>query len=259
MIRRKHSNSVMNPPASRTGIGCTGIGKAMLGVALGLGLAGGLAGCGPLVKFGDEGPPPSLFALRSLEPEGSQPRALPTPLLVAPPDTIAELRPPRIAVFTSLTGVSYLPASRWIDPPARLMTRLLEDRLRQASTGVVITPRQFEVGYNYRLNTRLTGFHVDAQNGRHIARVELEASLITAPSASAPEQQMVGTRRFSAERELASVEPRHVTESLNAAANDVMTQLIEWLTALGTTPQGRVPAPAQEVTPPVEVPPEGGK
>lgn len=250
MIRRKPSNSVTNLLAAPASLGRG---------ALGLALALGLAGCGPLVKFGEDGPPPSLYALRSVAPEGVQPRALPSPLLVAPPDTIAELRPPRIAVFTSLTGVSYLPASRWIDPPARLMTRLLEDRLRQASTGIVITPRQFEVGYNYRLNTRLTGFHVDAQSSRHVARVELEASLITAPSAQAPEQQMVGTRRFSAERELSSVEPRHVSENLNAAANDVMTQLVEWLATLGSSPQGRVPAPAQEVTPPAEVPPEGGK
>lgn len=226
---------------------------------LGLGLAASLAACGPLVKFGDDGPPPSLFALRSVEPEGITPRALPTPMLVAPPDTIAELRPPRIAVFTSLTGVSYLPASRWIDPPARLMTRLLEDRLRQASTGIVITPRQFEVGYSYRLNTRLTGFHVDARNGGHVARVELEASLITAPKATAPEQEMVGTRRFSAQRDLASVEPKHVSEGLNAAANDVMTQLVDWLASLGASPQGRVPALPKEATPPVETPPNGTK
>lgn len=254
MTRRKLSNPVVNLLAT-----CAPRARAMLGLALGLGLAGGLAGCGPLVKFGEDGPPPSLFALRSVEPEGIQARALATPLLVAPPDTIAELRPPRIAVFTSLTGVSYLPASRWIDPPARLMTRLLEDRLRQASTGIVITPRQFEVGYKYRLNSRLTGFHVDAQSGRHIARVELEASLITAPNANTPEQEMVGTRRFSAERELASVEPRHVSENLNAAANDVMTQLVDWLASLGPNPQGRTPAPAQELTPPTEVPPEGAK
>lgn len=254
MILRSLSKSVM-VPATLT----RAASRAALSLTLGLGLAGGLAGCGPLVKFGDDGPPPGLYALRSVPPEGVTPRALPTPMLVAPPDTIAELRPPRIAVFTSLTGVSYLPASRWVDPPARLMTRLLEDRLRDASTGIVITPRQFEVGYNYRLNSRLTGFHVDARNGGHIARVELEASIITAPKATAPEQEVVGTRKFTAERELASVEPRHVTESLNAAANDVMTQMVEWLTSLGPTPRGRMPAPAQEVTPPVEAPPEGAK
>ena len=226
---------------------------------LGLALAGGLAACGPLVQFGEEGPPPSLFALRSVTPEGSQPRTMPSPLLVTPPETIAELRPPRIAVFTSLTGVSYLPGSRWIDPPARLMTRLLEDRLRQASTGIVITPRQFEVGYNYRLNSRLTGFHVDVEEGRHLVRVELEATLITAPSASRPEQEIVGTARFNAERELTSVEPRQVTESLNAAANDVATQLVEWLTSMGATPKGRTPAPPQEVVPPPINPPDGAK
>lgn len=233
--------------------------KAALAAALGLGLAGGLSACGPLVKFGDDSPPPGLFALRSVEPEGLQPRALPTPLLVTPPDTLAELRPPRIAVFTSLTGVSYLPASRWVDPPARLITRLLEDRLRSASSGIVITPRQFEVGYTYRLNSRLTGFHVDARNGGHVATVEIEASLITAPTANSPEQKIVGTRRFVAERQLVSVQPKHVTESLNAAANDAVSQLVEWLASLGPAPQGRGPAPAQETTPPVTTPQDGAK
>lgn len=227
--------------------------------ALGLGLAASLAACGPLVKLGDDGPPPGLFALRSVEPEGLQPRALPSPLLVTPPDTLAELRPPRIAVFTSLTGVSYLPASRWVDPPARLMTRLMEDRLRSASTGIVITPRQFEVGYAYRLNSRLTGFHVDARDGGHVARVEIEASLITGPTIGSPQQKIVATRRFAAERQLASVQPRHVTESLNAAANDAVSQLVEWLATLGPAPQGHTPAPAQETAPPVTTPQDGAK
>lgn len=230
------------------------------GLALAAGLAASLSACGPLVKLGDDSPPPSLFALRSAEPEGAEtaPRALPSPLLLTPPDTIAELRPPRIAVFTSLTGVSYLPASRWVDPPARLMARLLEDRLREASSGLVITPRQFEVGYNYRLNTRLTKFHVDARNGDHIARVRIEAALLTAPSAKLPDQLVVGTRSFEAERPLASTNPKHVTENLNAAANDVATQLANWLATLGPAPQGLTPAPASETTPPVTTP-EGGK
>ena len=247
MIRRKPSNTAV-----------------LSKITLGLVLASGLTACGPLVEFGDNSPPPSLFALRSAEPEAeagaeAAPRALPTPLLIAPPDTIAELRPPRIAVFTSLTGVSYLPASRWVDPPARLMARLLEDRLRQASAGLVITPRQFEVGYNYRLNTRLTGFHVDARNGKHIAKVELEATLLTAPRADAPEQRVVSTRRFTAERELASVNAKHVTENLNTAANAAATQLVDWLATLGPAPQGRMPAPPSETAPPVETPPDGAK
>lgn len=226
---------------------------------LGLVLAGGLAACGPLVKLGDDGPPPSLYALRSVEPDGAEAsRDLPNPLLITPPDTVAELRPPRIAVVTSLTGVSYLPGSRWVDPPARLMARLLEDRLRQSSSGIVLTPRQFEVGYNYRLNTRLTGFQVDARNGGHVARVEMEATLLTAPSPDAPEQRVVGVRRFAAERELASVEPKHVTENLNTAANDAVTQLVNWLADLGPAPRGRAPAPPAETTPPPVLPPENG-
>ena len=233
--------------------------RTMLAVGLGFGLAGGLAACGPLIRIGEEGPPPGLYALRAVPPEGSVQRAMPSPLLVTPPETIAELRPPRIAVFTSLTGVAYLPNARWVDPPARLMTRLLEDRLQDASTGIVITPRQFEVGYNYLLNSRLTGFNLDVRDGTHFARVELEASLITAPTASAPDQEIVGVQRFSATRQLSSLDPLSVTENLNAAANDVATQLANWLSGFGPMPQGYMPAPLRETLPPSVTPSDGAK
>lgn len=224
--------------------------RAASGMSLVLAL--GLAACGPIVEFGNSGPPPSLYALRSAAPEPVTPRALPSPLMVATPDPIAELRPPRIAVFTSLTGVSYLPDSRWIDPPSRLMARLLEERLREASSGVVLSPRQFEVGYDYRLNTRLVGFHVDATNGNHIARVALEAVLLRPGTAQSPAPGVVGTARFQAERPLRSVQPDHVTETLNAAANDVATQLIAWVAGLdtGAPRQPQPPVPPADATSP---------
>jgi|GEM_PF-1884439 len=225
-------------------------GKSATWAALGLTLALGLAACGPLVEFGNSGPPPSLYALRSATTEDETPRALPSPLMVATPDPIAELRPPRIAVFTSLTGVSYLPNSRWIDPPSRLMARLLEERLRRASSGMVLSPRQFDVGYDFRLNTRLVGFHVDATGGEHTARVALEAVLLRTPTKDMPAPQVIASARFATERPLRSVQPDHVTETLNAAANEVAAQLIDWIAGLNVNAPAQTPASLPPATAP---------
>lgn len=187
-----------------------------------------LSGCGPLVQFGSDEAPAPLFSLRASSRE-AQKLALPSPLLVSEPEPIAELRPPRIAVFTSTTGVSYLPQSRWVDPPARLVARLLEERIRDSSSGLVLGPRQFEVSYDHRLISRLTDFNIVVREGRHIARVGLEASLLSSPQSLKPAVQVVQTTKLTAERDLSSLDPKYVTESLNDAANDVATQLVMWL------------------------------
>lgn len=199
-----------------------------------LALFAGLAGCGPLVKIGDDAPPLSLHTLRVLEPLPAM--ALPTPLLVDEPEAVAELRSPRMAVRTSPTGIEYLARARWVDPPARLFSKLLEEQLRFAADGQVLSFRQIDAPFAYRLNSRLIDFHVDVSDKDNPrARVSLYLTLLTAPN-----PRVVSVTRVDVAAPLASTRPDAVAVTMNELANAAARQIADWLAAVPTA-SGRKP------------------
>lgn len=178
--------------------------------------------CGPIISIGDQSPPPSLYTLRLADNVASV--NLPSPILIDEPEASAELKSYRIPVRTSQTGIQFLSGARLVDPPSRLFGHLLEDRLSRASPGKVLGPHQLDAAHAFKLAGRLTDFHLDLSDGAPVARVTYVASL-----SSSPRTRILSTHRFTAQSPVASSSPEEVIKGMNIAANQIASDVTQWL------------------------------
>lgn len=178
-----------------------------------------LAAC---VSFGED-PPAQLMTLtattqlaagpaRTVDPDRAVQVGVPTV-----PQALATLRVP---VQTGPTGVAYLKDARWSEPPNRLFRNLMAEVITQRTGRPVLDPRQFSVAAGVRLTGGMKSFGLDAASGAVV--VVYDATLARGTAA-------LQTRRFEARVPVASQDTAGVSPALNQAANQVATEVSDWI------------------------------
>ncbi|AHE56493.1 ABC-type transport auxiliary lipoprotein family protein [Sphingomonas sanxanigenens] len=187
---------------------------------LALAAALALGGC---ISFGED-PPPSLLTLSATS------SVAPGKILTAKPDAAiavlvprvpAALATTRVPVQSGATQVAYLKEAVWVEAPARLFERLLEETIGARTGRVVIGPRDYAGAPGMRLSGELQNFGLDAT--RMEAVVTYDAVLQRDGS------DEVMTRRFEARVPAGEAKPEPVGRAINEAANKVADEVTAWL------------------------------
>jgi cholesterol transport system auxiliary component len=187
-------------------------------------LPAALAACslGGLLGGGAK-PPPVLFTLTSQATAPAQAArsvAVGQAVTIQAPSVPRELRTNRVPVQVSPTEIQYVTNLQWVDTPDRLFQSLLEETVRRTTNRVVLNPAQSALDPGLVVTGQLNRFGYDAQQGSVV--VQYDASLATQNGAQ------VESRRFEA-RVPADGTAATVAPGLNDAANQVATQVAQWI------------------------------
>jgi cholesterol transport system auxiliary component len=116
--------------------------------------------------------------------------------------------------------VAYVKDAFWVDTPNDLFRRLLSETIASRTGRVALDPLQTTFNPGNRLTGQLQNFGIDAP--RMQAVVTYDAALATGP-------ETVVTRRFEARVPVAAIDRANVAPALNAAANQVATEVAAWI------------------------------
>lgn len=190
--------------------------------ALAAGAALMVSGC---VSLGVE-PPERLLTLSStaVAPAGSGASTGPEngagTIAVMTPEVPAKLDVLRVPVNVSETEIAYLQDAFWVEKPARLFRRLLGETLRTRGAALVFDTDDAPVLASQSVRGTLLDMTYDAPSGSVIVRFEAIRS---------GADGRVVSRRFEAREEGVVAEPAFVGPALNRAANQVASEVAEWL------------------------------
>ncbi|MEZ5709357.1 MAG: ABC-type transport auxiliary lipoprotein family protein [Blastomonas sp.] len=184
-----------------------------------LSLAAMLASCVSL----SQDPPPQLLTLTS----DAAPAAgamvssdVPGAIVVEIPDAERAIDTNRIPVQVDDSAIAYVKDAIWVDKPARLFRNVLAETLA-AQTGRLVLDQPEAGG---EISTLITGelqkFGYDAGAGAVIVRYD---AVLRVPG------QPLRKRRFEAQQDVFTVEPRPVAQALNRASNRVAAELAAWV------------------------------
>ena len=181
-----------------------------------------LAGC---LSFGGK-PPKQLLTLSA----ASQPQAgveqtatAASAIVVQVPAVPQMIANTRVPVQASDTTIAYVKDAQWAEPPARLFARLLSDTVTARARMVVLSPAQSFSAPSANLGGELRSFGIDAAQRQAV--VIYDASLTRAGGTD------VEKRRFEARVPVATIDALSAGAGLSQAANDVATQVADWLRA----------------------------
>lgn len=195
-------------------------------LALTLPLAFALSGC---IKFGAE-PPAALLTLTPASPVAvgqTSSSASARTIAITVPVTPQELAVARVPVRSSDTSIAYLKDAQWVEPPARLFTRLLSDTIGTRTGRIVLSLRQSLSDPGARLGGELRQFGIDARTSDAV--VTYDATLARERGAGGGAAPTFERRRFEARVPMAAIEPAAAGAALNAAANQVADQVADWV------------------------------
>ncbi|WP_066781962.1 ABC-type transport auxiliary lipoprotein family protein [Sphingomonas sp. CCH5-D11] len=179
-----------------------------------------LAGC---VSFGAK-PPESLLSLTATEqvPVGqAQSSAGARTVSIQVPAVPQALANNRIPVQASATDIAYVKDAQWVEPPARQFARLLSDTVTARTGRVVLSGAQSLADPGARLAGELRMFGVDAATSAAV--VTYDAALVR------DEGGALEKRRFEARVPVSAIEPAPVGAALNQAANQVASEVADWI------------------------------
>ena len=160
-----------------------------------------------------------------------------TPLTVATPGTISTGTPEsaiavkeptapqrlavdRVPVQIDNTNVAYLEGATWVEKPARLFQNLLAETIRQRSGRIVVDNDESSLTPQVQLRGAIREFGYDAQTQTVMVRYDAIREV---------NGEAIQTRRFESVVSVASPEAALVGVALNQAANDVATQVADWI------------------------------
>ncbi len=134
------------------------------------------------------------------------------------PQSIATTRLP---VAQGQTAIAFVKDAVWVEPPPRLFQRLLSETIRAKNGRTVLDPRQFNAGPTATLSGHLLRFDIEERGARAV--VVYDATI------SGEKDRPVRSRRFEARVPAGTIEARSAGDALNRAANEVATQVADWL------------------------------
>ena len=183
-----------------------------------------LSGC---VSFGGK-PPERLLALDAAHkvPSGT-PRVAGNgrTLIVTEPEAPKTVDTVRVPVQTSPTSVAYVTDVQWADTPRHLFRRLLAETISATTNRVVLDTGQFSGDGGQRLTGELIDFGIN--EAQQSAIVTYDAMLMT------PSGVALARQRFTASAPVGGkIEAGSVGVPLNAAANQVATDVAAWVAAV---------------------------
>jgi len=187
--------------------------------ALALSLVIGLSGC---VSFGGKAPSAMLVLTADNNvAAGASRSALQTEaLVIQTPDVPRKLDTNRVPVQIDASSVAYIKDAVWSDKPARLMQLLLSETVSAKSGNMVLSEVDAGGKAGRFISGSLLEFGIDAATNE--ALVVYDAVKIT-------RGQATEKKRFEARRRVSEIKAAQVGGALNAAANDVASQIAEWV------------------------------
>lgn len=184
-----------------------------------LGLALALGGC---LSFGSE-PPDTLFNLTPSRVAAAGTGASGTAaqaISVLEPQASARLDVMRVPVQVDDASVAYLKDAQWVEKPARLFSRLLEESIRAKGTRLVVDGSDAEYSAQTKLSGQLLDLGYDARSGSVLVRYN---AVLQTPNGE------IRTRLFESTVPGVSATAGAVRPALNQAANDVAGQVADWV------------------------------
>ncbi|HXH15133.1 MAG TPA: ABC-type transport auxiliary lipoprotein family protein [Sphingomonas sp.] len=167
--------------------------------------------------------PPTLLTLTSAAPAPASIARTAAPgeaITIDVPVIPKELNTTRVPVLLGPTAVAYIKGLQWVESPDRLFQDLLQETTVRTTGRVVLDPRQAALDPGLTLSGVLTRFGYDTATGSVVVRYD--------GALSTQGGTRVETRRFEAsvpaDGTAATVGP-----ALNAAANQVATQVASWV------------------------------
>ena len=173
--------------------------------------------------FGGKKVPPTLLTLTSSAPapvnlvrSAAPGQALTIDVPVIP----KELNTTRVPALLGPTAIAYVKDLQWVESPDKLFQDLLQETTLRTTNRVVLDPRQASLDPGLKLTGTLTRFGYDTAEG--VVIVRYDGALSTAGGTR------VESRRFEA-RVPADGTAATVGPALNAAANQVATDIAKWI------------------------------
>lgn len=140
-------------------------------------------------------------------------------LVIQTPEVPRKLDTNRIPVQINASSIAYLKDAFWADKPARLMQMLVAETVSAKSGNLVLN----EIDAGGRAIRILSGslleFGIDAATNEAVVVYDV----VKIVRGSATEN-----RRFEARRPVTAIEAAPAGAALNAAANDVASQIADW-------------------------------
>lgn len=186
---------------------------------LALGLALALGGC---LSLGSE-PPATLFNLtpaRVATPGTGASGTAAQAISVLDLDAPARLDVLRVPVQVDDASVAYLKDAQWVEKPARLFGRLLEESIRAKGDRLIVDGSDAQYSAQTKLTGQLLDMGYDARTGSVVVRYN--AVLQTSDG-------QIRTRLFESTVSGISATAGAVRPALNQAANDVAGQVADWV------------------------------
>lgn len=183
-------------------------------------LAASLSGC---ISFGGK-PPKSLLTLTPAAtlPVGESQRSnVAATITIAVPSLPQELASSRIPVHSGGTAIAFVKDAQWIERPSQLFQRLLGDTITAKTGRLVLSSRQSMLDPGAYLMGELRRFGIEEEAREAV--VTYDAALIRGP------ESVVEKRRFEARVPVTEIEAARAGAALNDAANQVATQVAEWV------------------------------
>ena len=182
-------------------------------------LALALSGC---ISFGGKAPA-QLFGLTPahVAPAGAGASgSLADAIVVLEPQTDQRLAVLRVPVQIDDASIAYLKDAMWVERPSRLFRSLLAETIRSRGGRLVLEVSAADSGGKVRLSGRLLDMGYDARQGAVVVRYD--ASREDAGGA-------VSVKRFESIVRGVAPKAEAVGPALNRAANDVASQVADWV------------------------------
>lgn len=187
--------------------------------SIAVGLAVALTGC---ISFAAD-PPESLLTLTSTAVVPAGAAAIGTTesaIKIIEPEAPQRLNVTRVPVQVDDTEVAYLQDAFWVERPTRLFRRLLAETVRARTNRLVIDGDDPGLIASSQLRGTLRNFGYDARTSSVVVRFD---------AVRASGENAIETKRFESIQSGVAAEAGPVGAALNRGANDVATQVAEWL------------------------------
>lgn len=176
---------------------------------------------GACVSFGGKAPV-SMLVLTSdnvVAAGAARTAAVADALVIQIPQVPRKLDNNRVPVQIDASSIAYLKDAFWADKPARLMQMLLVETVSAKSGNLVLNEVDAGGKATRYLSGSLLEFGIDATTNEAVVVYDMVKMI----RGSATEK-----RRFEARRPVNAIAPAPAGAALNAAANDVASQIAEW-------------------------------
>lgn len=176
---------------------------------------------GACVSFGGKAPVSMLVltADNVVAAGAARTAAVTDALVIQIPQVPRKLDNNRVPVQIDASSIAYLKDAFWADKPARLMQMLLVETVSAKSGNLVLNEVDAGGKATRYLSGSLLEFGIDAATNEAVVVYDMVKII----RGSATEK-----RRFEARRPVNAIAPAPAGAALNAAANDVASQIADW-------------------------------